>query len=172
MKSNADYNDILVDSVLDVVNKKIKKGILSITDSGVTLTNNEVKDIMKVIKSLENRGILLKATARKITNQERGFLNFLRTLMTAGLPLMKRALTPLAKNVLLPLGLSAGMSAADASFQKKIYRSGTTALIILNEEMEDIMKIVNSCKASELFIKGVSETIKNEEKEQKGGALL
>ena len=37
--------------------------------SGTTLTNNEIKDIMKVIKSLENRGILSKETTRKITSQ-------------------------------------------------------------------------------------------------------
>ena len=109
-----------------------------ITGSGITLTNNEIKDIMKVIKSLENRGILLKGTTRKITSQEGGFLNFLRPLMTAGLPLMKSVLTPLAKSVLLPLELSAGMSTADAAIQKTIYGSGATALITSNEEMEDI----------------------------------
>ena len=74
---------------------------------------------MKVIKSLENRGILLKETTRKITSQEGGFPNFLRLLMTAGLPLMKNVLTLLAKNILLPFGLSAGMLAADAAIQKK-----------------------------------------------------
>ena len=62
--------------------------------------------------------------------------------MTAGWPLMKCVLTPLAKNVFLPFGLSTGMSAADAVIQKKIYGSGSTALITLNEEMEDIIKIV------------------------------
>ena len=96
---------------------------------------------MKVIKSLENRGILLKGTTREVTIQERRFLNVLRPLMTAGLPLMKNVLTPLAKNVLLPFGLSAGMSAADAAIQKdKNHGSGhssdlasrTTALIISN----------------------------------------
>ena len=63
---------------------------------------------MKVIKSLENRGILLKGTTRKITSQEGEFLNFLRPLMT-GLPLMKSVLKPLAKSVLLPFVLSAVM---------------------------------------------------------------
>ena len=92
---------------------------------------------MKVIKSLENRRILLKGTTTKITTQEGGFLNFLILLITAGLPLMKSVLTPLAKSVLLPLGLL--LSAADAAIQKKIYGSGITALIISNEEMEDIM---------------------------------
>ena len=75
---------------------------------------------MKVIKSLENRGILLKGTTRKIISQEGGFLNFLRPLMTAGLPLMKNVLTSLAKNILLLFGLLTGMSAADAAIQKKI----------------------------------------------------
>ena len=66
--------------------------------------------------------------------------------MTAGLPLMNIVLTPLAKSVLIPLGLSAGMSASDTAIQKKIYGSGTTIEEILNEEMEDIMKIVNHVK--------------------------
>ena len=52
--------------------------------------------------------------------------------MAAGLPLMKNLLTPLAKNVLLPFGLSAGMSAVDAAILKKIYGSGSTALINSN----------------------------------------
>ena len=60
--------------------------ISSITGSGITLTNNEMKANIKVIKSLEKRGILLKGTTTKITSQEGGFLNFLRPLMTAGLP--------------------------------------------------------------------------------------
>ena len=63
------------------------------------------------------------------------------------------------------------MSAADAAIQKKIYGSGTTALIISNEEIEDIMRIVKSLEESELLIKEISETIKNEAKEQKGRFL-
>ena len=77
--------------------------------SGITLTNNEINDIIKVIKFLENRGILLKGTTTKITSQEGGFLNFLRLLIITGLPLMKIILTPLAKIILLPFGLSFGI---------------------------------------------------------------
>ena len=77
---------------------------------------------MKKNKSLENRGILLKGTTRKITCQEGGFLNFLRPLITAGLPLMKNVLTPLAKGFLIPVGLTATASATDAAIQKKIYQ--------------------------------------------------
>ena len=47
-----------------------------------------------------------------------------RSLMTAGLPLMKSALTPQAKNVLLSFGLSTGMSAEDSAIPVKIYGSG------------------------------------------------
>ena len=108
---------------------------------------------MKVIKSLQNRRILLKGTTRKINSQKGGFKNFLRPLMTVGLPLIKSVLTPLAKSVLLPLGLSVGISAADTAIQKNIYGSGTTVLIISNEEMEDIMKIVKSLEESGLLIK-------------------
>ena len=61
-------------------------------------------------------------------------------------PLIKNVFTPLANNILIPLGLTAVESATDATVQKKIYGSGATALIILNEEMEDIMKIVKSVK--------------------------
>ena len=59
--------------------------------------------------------------------------------MTADLPLVKNVTPQLAKSVLLKLGLSAGMSAADAATRKNIYGSGSTALIIPNEEMNDIM---------------------------------
>ena len=72
---------------------------------------------------------------------------------------------------MLSLGLTAGMSAADAAIQKNIYGSGTLALIISNEQMEDIMKIVKSPEESGLLVKGISETIKNETKEQKEGFL-
>ena len=68
------------------------------------LTNNGIRYIMKVISSLENRGTFLKGTNGKITSQKGGFLNFLRPLITAGLPLMKNVFTLLVKNVLVPFG--------------------------------------------------------------------
>ena len=87
--------------------------------------------------------------------------------MIAGLPSMKSVLTSLVKSILLPLGLSAGMSAADAAIQKKIYGSTTTALIIADEEMEGIMKIAKLLDESGLLVKWISETIKNETIEKK-----
>ena len=78
---------------------------------------------------------------------------------------------PLAKNVLAPLGITAAASAIDAGIQKKIHGSGTTTLIISNEEMNDIIKIVQALEDSNMLLKGVTKTIKNETKEQKGGFL-
>ena len=62
----------------------------------------------------------MKGTIRKISSQEGGFLNILRSLMTVGLLFMKNVLTALVKSVLLPLGLTAKVSATDAAIQKKI----------------------------------------------------
>ena len=72
-------------------------------------------------------------------------------------------LKPLTKSVLIPLGLTASASATDAAINKKMIGSGITTLIILNEETNDIMKIVQSFEESGLLIKGVTETIINEE---------
>ena len=65
---------------------------------------------------------------------------------------MKNVLIPLAKSVLIPLGLRAAASAKDAAIQKEFCGSGTTVLIISNKEMEDIMNIVKSLEESGLLI--------------------
>ena len=80
---------------------------------------------------------------------------------------MKNDLQPLAKSFLIPLGLIAAASAADAGIHKKILGPGSTTLIISNEGMEDIMKIVKSLEDSDLLIEWVSKTIQFEAKEQK-----
>ena len=78
---------------------------------------------------------------------------------------------PLAESVLIPLQLTAAASATDTAIHKKVFRSGNTALIISNEEINNIMKTVNCLEESGLLIKGVSKTIKNEAKEQKQAFL-
>ena len=92
-------------------------------------------------------------------------------LLKTRLHLMKSVIKPLAKNVLIPLGLTATASATDAGIHKKILGSGTTTLIISNDEMENIIKIIKSLKDPGLLLKMVSETIQNEAKEQKGWFL-
>ena len=100
--------------------------------------------------------------------QSGGFLGSLLSKLTG--PLMKAAI-PLAKNILAPLGITAAASAIDGGIQKKIQGSGTIASIISNEEMYDIMKLFKLLKILIFLPKGVTKTIKNERKEQKGGFL-
>ena len=103
--------------------------------------------------------------------QSGGFLGrLLGPLIKTGLPLIKNVIKPLAKIVLIPLGLTAAASAADAGIHKKILGSGTT-LIISNEEMNDVMKIVQALEDSNILLKGITKMIKNKIKEQKGGFL-
>ena len=85
---------------------------------------------------------------------------------------MKNSANPSIKNVLRPLGLTTPASAADAGIHKKILGPGHDRnLIISNDEMEDILKIVRSLEDSGLLLERVSETIKNKAKKQKGGFL-
>ena len=126
---------------------------------------------MKVIKSLENTGILLIGTTTKTNSQEGGFLNFLRPLKTASLPLMKNVLNPLGKSVLILLGLTTAMPATDVAVFFFLNHGSGTKAITSNEEMEDKMKIIKSLGKSRLIIKGIIETIKHEVKEQKGRFL-
>ena len=79
---------------------------------------------------------------------------------------MRRAVL-LAKNILAPLGITAAASAIEAGIQKKIHGSGTTTLIISNEEMKDITKIVKALEGSNILLKGVTKKIKNETKIKK-----
>ena len=156
---------IKINAGLNLIGKKVTEKF------GSGITNNEIKYIMKVIKSLENKGILLKGTTRKITSQEGLLLNFPKPLRTIGFPLIKSKLTPLAKRVLIPLSLSAGMSTGDEAIQNKVYEPGTITLTISNEGMKNIMKIVKSLKEAGLLIKVISKIIKNESKGQKGRFL-
>ena len=105
--------------------------------------------INKILKERENLGKLLM-----------GFL-----------PKLVKPATSLGKNILAPLGLTAAMSATDAAIQKKMYGSGTITLIISNEDLNDMINIVIVLEDSDVLLKGVTETIKNETKEQIGGFL-
>ena len=109
---------------------------------------------------------LSKAQIKKLI-QSGGFLGKLLSKLAG--PLMKVAM-PLAKNVLAPLGLTAAISPIDGSIQKKIHGSGVK-LIIEQEDMNDIMKIIEALENSGILLKGVSKTIENETKEQRSGFL-
>ena len=132
------------------------------------LTNRQVANIRKAFAKNASTDIELSKTQLSKMIQSGGFLGNLLSKLAGAL--MKVAM-PLAKNVLAPLVLTAAMSAIDGSIKKKMLGSGTTTLIISNDEMDDILKIVKSLANSGVLLKGVSETIQHEAKEQRGGFL-
>ena len=127
------------------------------------LTNRQLSNLRKAFASHSSMNIKLSKSS----------------LLKTGLPLIKNVIQPLAKSVLIALELIAAASAADTGTHKKMLGSGrrhssssalhnnATTLIISNNEMEDIIKIVKSLEDSALLLKGVTETIHNEVKEQK-----
>ena len=139
------------------------------------LTNRQVENIRKAFANHLSIDIKLSKIQLSKMTLSGGFLGrLLGPLLKTGLPLMKSVITPLAKSVLIPLGLTAAASAADAGIHKKILGSGhnnNTTLIISNDEMDDILKIVKSLENSGVLLKGVSETIQHEAREQRGGFL-
>ena len=110
------------------------------------LTNIQVSSIRKAFANHLSTAIKLSKTQLSKMIQSGGFLGkLLGPLLRTGLPLIKSVIKPLAKNVLVPLGLTAAASAADAGIHKKVLGSGhnnNTILIMSNDEMDDILKIV------------------------------
>ena len=106
------------------------------------LSNTQVSRICKAFENGLSANIKPSKTHLHELGQSGKFLGkLLGPLPRTGLSLIKILLKSLAKRVLIPLALTASGSATDATFQKKMFESGTTALIISNEEMNDIMKI-------------------------------
>ena len=136
------------------------------------LTNRQVASLRKAfVKNTSTDIMLSKAQLSKMIQSE-GFLGrILGPLLRTGLPLIKSIIKPLAKSFLVPLGLTAAASAADAGIHKKILGSGhnNTTLIISNDEIDKFLEIVKSLEDSGALLKGA--TIQNEAKEQRGGFL-
>ena len=129
----------------------------------------EVASLRKAFANSSSTDIKLSKIQLSKMIQSGGFLGRLPApLLKTGLPLMKNVVKLLGKTFLIPLGLTAATSAADAERHNNILGSGTRTLIISDDETEDFIKIVISLKDSGILLKGVSETIHNEAKKQKG----
>ena len=121
------------------------------------LTDRQVSSIRKAFSNNSSVDIKFSKTQLSKMIQSGGFLGkLLGPLLKTGLPLIKNVIKPLAKSVLIPLGLTAAASVADAGIHKKILGSGNTTLIISNNDMEDLVKIVKSLEDSGLLLKGVT----------------
>ena len=129
------------------------------------LTNRQVSNLCKGFANHLSDDIKLSKTQLSKMIQSGGFLGkLLGQLLKTGLPLIKNVIKPFAKSVLIPLGLTAATSAADAGIHKKILGSGhnnNITLIISNDEINDIIKIVKSLEDSGLLLKGVTKRVQN-----------
>ena len=129
------------------------------------LTNKQVANLRKAFTNRTSTDVKLsKAQLTKM--QKHRFLRFLAPLLKSGLPLLKSVIKTLSM-----LGITAAASATNAAINKKILGSGTTTLIVSNDEMEDISKIVKLLQDSGTVLKGVSDTIKDQTKHQRGRFL-
>ena len=185
----AQYNSLnvkLSNSQLDKLKPAIKNGtevvlrlslnMVSDNESNfrhkLLLTNRQVVNICKAFPNNSATNIRLSKTHLSKIIQSGGFLGKLfGPLLKTRLPLIKNVIKPLAKSVLIPLGLTAAASAADVGIHKKILGSGhnnpsSVTLIISNNEREDIIKTVKSLEDSGFLLKEVTETVQNEIKEQ------
>ena len=120
--------------------------------------NRQVTTLGKAFANDTSTDIKLSKTKLSKMIQSGGFLGrLLCPLLKTGLPLMRSVIQPLAKSVLIPLGLTAAASVADAGIHEKILGSGhNTTLIISNDEMKDILEIIKSLEDSGFPLKGVS----------------
>ena len=142
------------------------------------LTNRQVANLRQAFAKNISTDIKLSKTQLSKMIQSGEFLGKISgPLLRTGLPLMKSVIKPLVTNVLVPLGLTAAASAADEGIHKRILGSGhnnNATLIISNDDilwMDDILKIIKSLEDFGVLLKGVSETIQNKAKFQKGGFL-
>ena len=152
--------------------KKLKTGITLRMSLKMLDRNDQPHELLLITRQKtklrnafnNNMSTDLKLSRAQISKiiQSGGFLGSLSSKL--GGSLMKVAI-PLAKNVLAPLGITVAASVIDAGIEKKIHGSETTTLIISYEEMNDIMKIVQALEDSNILLKGVTKTIKNETKE-------
>ena len=127
------------------------------------LTNRYVANLRKAFANYTSSDI--KLSKAQLTKMQKG--GFLAPLLKSGLALLKSVIKTLAM-----LGLTAAASATDAAIHKKVLGSGNhTTLIISNDDMQDLLKIVKSLEDSGILLDGINETVKNEVKQQKGGFL-
>ena len=130
------------------------------------LTNRQT---LSLRKAFSNRtSVDIKLSKAQLTKMQRGrFLEFLMPLLKSGLPLLKSVVKPLG----MPR-LTAAASATGVAINKKILGSrNNTTLIISNDDMHDLLKIVKSLEDSGILLDGITEIVRNEVKEQKGGFL-
>ena len=131
------------------------------------LTTRQVANLRKTFANHTSTDI--KLPKAQLTKMEKvGYLRFLAPLVNSGLPLLKSVIKPLGV-----LDLTVTASATYAAINQKSFRIRIhTTQIISNDDMQDLLKIIKSLEDSGLLLDGITETVKNEVKKQKGLFLV
>ena len=129
------------------------------------LTNRQ---ILRLRKTFNNHTLAdIKFSKAQLPKIQKGiFLRFLAQLLMSGLSLLKSVIKRLGMLV-----LTAAASSTDSINKKTLGSGNNIALIISNDDKQDLLKIVKSLEDSDILLDGITETVENEVKEQKGGCI-
>ena len=127
------------------------------------LTKTQINKLREKIENNMSSDIKFsKAQINKLI-KEGGALG---SILARFLPKLIKPTLSLGRNILAPLGLSAAMSATDAAIQKKMYGSGTKTAQFSNKDLDDMTKIVKALEDSDVLMKGITKTLKNDIKKK------
>ena len=127
------------------------------------LTQTKINKLREIVEKNMSTDIKLSKTQINKLIKEGGALG---SILARFLPKLIKPAISLGKNILGTLGLSAAMSATDAAIQKKMYGSGRKTVRFSNKDLDDMTKIVKALEDSDVLIKGVTKTLKNDIKEE------
>ena len=130
------------------------------------LTQTQINKLREKVENNMSTDIKLSKAQMNKLRKEGGALG---SILARFLPKLIKPAISLGKNILAPLGLSAAMSATDAAIQKKVHGYGTKTVKFSNKDLDDMTKIVKALEDSDVLMKGVTYTLKNDIK--KGGTL-
>ena len=127
------------------------------------LTQTQMKKLReKVEKNMSTDIKLSKAQINKLIKE----VGALGSVFARFLPKLIKPVVSLGKNNLAPIGLSAAMSAIDAAIQKQVQSYGTKTVRFSNKDLDDMTKIVKASEDSDVLMKGITETLKNDIKKE------
>ena len=127
------------------------------------LTKTQINKLREKVENNMSTDIKLSKSQINKLIKEGGALGL---ILTRFLPKLIKPAISFRKNILAPLGLSVAMSATDAAIQKKMYGSGTKTVKFLNRNLNDMTKIVKALEDSNVLMKGVIKTLKNDIKKR------
>ena len=127
------------------------------------LTQTQINKLREKVEN--NMSNDVKLSRAQISNliKEGGALG---SIVARFLPKLIKPAISLGKNILAPLGLSAAMSATGATIQKKVHGYGAKTVTFSNKDLDDMTKIVKALEDSDVLMKGITETLKNDMKKE------